>query len=167
MKSLCYDSPLGPLLIVEDNGHITEISFLAADTREKFHQPNPPSNQPGDATIADACIKELKAYFAGNLKTFTVPIKPAGTDFRKRVWAALMDIPYGQTISYKQLAQNIGQPGASRAVGGANNSNPISIIVPCHRVIGANGALVGYGGGLDNKTFLLNLEKNALTRGPQ
>jgi len=162
MISLCYDSPIGPLLIVEEDGYIIEISFMEADTRQKFRREERPAHQPNDATAASACIKELEAYFAGTLQKFTVPIKPNGTDFRKRVWEALMAIPYGKTISYKELAQNIGQPSASRAVGGANNNNPISIIVPCHRVIGANGALVGYGGGLDNKTFLLEHERNVL-----
>ena len=160
MISQCYNSPIGPLLIIEEAGYITEVSFMEADTRQKFRRVERPACQQNDAAVAKACIKELEAYFAGTLKKFTVPIKPSGTDFRKRVWEALMAIPYGKTISYKELARNIGQPGASRAVGGANNSNPISIIVPCHRVIGANGALVGYGGGLGNKTFLLNLEKN-------
>ena len=159
MTSLCYDSPLGPLLIVEQDSHITEISFMEADTRQKFHTTQRPFRQPSNAATATACIKELEAYFAGKLQKFTVPIKLNGTDFRKRVWQALLDIPYGQTISYKQLAHNIGQPNASRAVGGANNNNPISIVVPCHRVIGANGAMVGYGGGLNNKIFLLELEK--------
>jgi len=158
MISLCYDSPIGPLLIAEENGHIVEISFMEADTRAKFRQVERPQ-QSNDAVVATACIRELEAYFAGKLHTFTVPIKLNGTDFRKRVWAALMDIPYGQTISYKDLAHNIGQPSAMRAVGGANNHNPISIIVPCHRVIGADGSLTGYGGGLGNKTFLLDHEK--------
>jgi len=159
MKSLCYDSPIGPLLVVEEDGFIIEISFMEADTRQKFKKAERPVCNAEDAPVMTACIKELEAYFAGKLKKFTVPIKPKGTDFRKKVWAALMDIPYGHTISYKQLAENIGQPTASRAVGGANNNNPISIIVPCHRVIGADGALVGYGGGLDNKVFLLKHEK--------
>ena len=170
MTSTIFNSPLGPLLIAEEDGHITEISFMEADTRQKYRQssqPEHPSSQPPQnqasqiPNITATCIQQLDSYFAGKLKTFTVPIKPAGTDFRKRVWAALMDIPYGQTISYKQLAQNIGQPSAVRAVGGANNHNPISIIVPCHRVIGADGSLVGYGGGLGNKTSLLELERNA------
>ena len=159
MVSLCYDSPIGPLLVVEEDGHIVEISFMEADTRQKFRQTERPQGQQSGATVAAACVKELESYFSGKLQKFTVPIKLTGTDFRKRVWAALVNIPYGQTISYKQLAENIGQPGASRAVGGANNNNPISIIVPCHRVIGADGSLTGYGGGLDNKTFLLELEK--------
>jgi len=160
MTSLCYDSPIGPLLVVEADGHIVEISFMEADTRQKFRQTERPLCQPNAAAVATACIKELEAYFAGKLQTFTVPIKLNGTDFRKRVWEALMAIPYGQTISYKELAQNIGQPNASRAVGGANNNNPVSIIVPCHRVIGADGSLVGYGGGLNNKVFLLEHEKS-------
>ena len=159
MKTLCYNSPIGPLLIAEEDGHIVEISFMEADTRPEFRQGTQPQEAPVSAPVATACIEELKAYFAGELREFTVPLKPKGTDFRKRVWAALTTIPYGETISYKELATRIGQPKASRAVGGANNHNPISIIVPCHRVIGANGALVGYGGGLGNKEFLLNLEK--------
>ena len=157
MTSSIYNSPIGPLLIAEEDGCITEISFMAADTREKYRKETPPT-QPPTGVIA-ACIAELEAYFAGKLQDFTIPINLTGTDFRKRVWAALMTIPYGQTISYKELAQRIGQPSAMRAVGGANNHNPISIIVPCHRVIGANGALVGYGGGLDKKQFLLEHEK--------
>ena len=170
MTTLCYDSPIGPLLVAAENGYIVEISFMEADTRPKFNRLVLPAaaashesadEQSHDIAVAQACVAELEAYFAGKLKEFTVPVKLDGTDFRKRVWAALMDIPYGQTISYKQLAQNIGQPSAVRAVGGANNGNPISIIVPCHRVIGADGSLVGYGGGLNNKIFLLELEKNA------
>ena len=165
MTLLNYDSPIGPLLIAAEDGHIVEISFMEADTREKYRRPALHENneQASNTDAAVACIAELEAYFAGKLQVFTVPIKPTGTDFRKRVWAALMDIPYGKTISYKELAVSIGQPNASRAVGGANNNNPISIIVPCHRVIGADGSLTGYGGGLDNKTFLLELEKKSLS----
>ena len=159
MVSLCYNSPIGPLLIAEEDGCIVEISFMEADTRQKFNRIEKPSKHPEKAPVAKACIKELEAYFAGKLKEFTVPVKLHGTEFRKQVWDALMTIPYGETISYKQLAQRIGNPSAIRAVGGANNHNPVSIIVPCHRVIGADGKLVGYGGGLSNKTFLLDLEK--------
>ena len=151
-----YNSPIGPLLIAEENGAITEVSFMEADTRKKFHKTSTPAQPPTGVTAQ--CISELEAYFAGKLQDFTVPIAPSGTEFRKRVWAALTTIPYGQTISYKELAQRIGQPSAARAVGGANNHNPISIMVPCHRVIGANGALVGYGGGLENKRILLEHE---------
>ena len=163
MASLVYKSPIGPLLVAEDDEHIVEISFMEADTRKEFSleaKSTPQPSQPKENTsVAAACIAELEAYFAGKLKEFTVPIRLTGTDFRKKVWAALMTIPYGETISYKQLAERIGQPSAIRAVGGANHHNPVSIIVPCHRVIGASGTLTGYGGGLDNKAFLLELEK--------
>ena len=169
MVATRYESPIGPLLIKEDDGFIIEISFMEADTRVKFRtttQSDGAANAKGSKTaqspgssVTSACITQLDAYFTGKLQEFTVPIKLIGTDFRKKVWAALMTIPYGETISYKELALRIGQPKASRAVGGANNHNPISIIVPCHRVIGANGALVGYGGGLGCKEFLLGLEK--------
>ena len=160
MTSICYNSPIGPLLVAEDDGHIVEVSFMEADTRRKF-QGAAALSESTDSAVIKACIKELDAYFAGKLREFTVPIKLIGTDFRKKVWAALMTIPYGETISYKELAQRIGQPTAIRAVGGANHHNPVSIIVPCHRVVGAGGALVGYGGGVENKQFLLELEKKA------
>jgi len=161
MASLCYNSPIGPLLIAEEDGYIVEISFMKADTRKKFKDSERQLDplEESIAPVAATCIAELKAYFAGELKEFTVPIKLIGTNFRKKVWAALMTIPYGQTISYKQLAERIDNPKAVRAVGGANHHNPISIIVPCHRVIGADGSLTGYGGGVDNKSFLLELEK--------
>ena len=154
-----YNAPIGPLLIKEDDGHIVEVSFMEADTRPGFRDDTPLLHSSGTSAIIANCIRELDAYFSGILREFTVPIKLNGTDFQKRTWAALMTIPYGNTISYKQLAKRIGQPNAARAVGSANNRNPISIIVPCHRVVGANGALVGYGGGLGNKEFLLELEK--------
>ena len=160
MVKIIYESPMGPLLIAEEGGCIVEVSFMEADTRSEFRQAaDVMGNNPSHAPVAKACVSELEAYFAGNLKDFSVPIKLKGTDFRMQVWAALMTIPYGETISYKELAQRIGQPKAARAVGGANHHNPISIIVPCHRVIGASGTLTGYGGGLNNKEFLLALEK--------
>ncbi len=111
---------------------------------------------------------QLAAYFAGNLKVFTVRIDRealGGTDFQRRVWAGLEAIPYGVTISYGELARRLGQPAAVRAVGLANGRNPLSIIVPCHRVIGANGKLTGYGGGMERKQFLLELEKCELFLG--
>jgi len=102
----------------------------------------------------------LEEYFEGNRQRFDIPLDFAGTEFQKLVWTELLKIPYGQTRSYGQIAQAIGRPKAMRAVGAANGRNPISIIAPCHRVIGASGALTGFAGGLDNKTILLNLEKN-------
>jgi methylated-DNA-[protein]-cysteine S-methyltransferase len=102
---------------------------------------------------------QLKAYFAGKLREFDLPLAPQGTDFQQRVWLALLRIPYGATASYGDIARAVGEPGASRAVGAANGQNPVAIIIPCHRVIGANGTLTGYGGGLPNKKFLLELEQ--------
>jgi methylated-DNA-[protein]-cysteine S-methyltransferase len=101
---------------------------------------------------------QLTAYFAGELRDFDLPLAPVGTPFQERVWQALRDIPYGATTSYSALANRIGAPGAARAVGLANGRNPIAIIIPCHRVIGAGGTLVGYGGGLNRKRWLLDLE---------
>ena len=111
-----------------------------------------------DAAVLRQCEEELTAYFAGTLRTFTVPLQPVGTPFQLSVWGALRQIPYGETRTYAQIAKTIGNPKACRAVGMANNRNPISILIPCHRVIGAGGALVGYGGGLEAKKFLLSLE---------
>lgn len=148
MIKTTYNSPLGQLLLAAEDEYITGLYFADKD------------ESPGTASaVINTCIKELDAYFSGKLKNFTVPIKPKGTDFRMKVWAALMTIPYGETISYKELAELIGQPTAIRAVGGANHHNPISIIIPCHRVIGTDGKLTGYGGGLGNKEILLNLER--------
>ena len=104
--------------------------------------------------------QQLEEYFEGNRQRFDIPLDFAGTEFQKLVWTELLKIPYGQTRSYGQIAQAIGRPKAMRAVGAANGRNPISIIAPCHRVIGASGALTGFAGGLDNKTILMNLEKN-------
>jgi methylated-DNA-[protein]-cysteine S-methyltransferase len=109
-----------------------------------------------------AATEQLTAYFAGKLKRFEIPLGPAGTPFQQRVWTELQRIPYGKTISYGELANRIGNSKASRAVGLANGSNPISIIIPCHRVIGSNGKLVGYGGGLDTKRRLLDFESRQL-----
>lgn len=103
--------------------------------------------------------RQLGEYFAGERRTFDVPLSFAGTDFQKRVWAALLAIPFGETRSYGEIAQQLGAPGASRAVGAANGRNPISIIAPCHRVVGSNGKLTGFAGGLDAKAFLLALER--------
>lgn len=112
----------------------------------------------GENAIMQQAIQELTAYLNGELRTFTTPLAPQGTDFQQRVWQALQAIPYGQTKNYKQVAELIGNANASRAVGNANNKNPILFMIPCHRVIGANGKLVGYGAGLPLKEQLLKLE---------
>jgi methylated-DNA-[protein]-cysteine S-methyltransferase len=114
---------------------------------------------PRDDTQSTEVIEQLTAYFAGDLKDFDVPLTMAGTDFQRAVWTELQQIPYGETITYGELAERLGRPSASRAVGLANGKNPISIIVPCHRVIGSTGNLTGYGGGLPRKRYLLDFEQ--------
>jgi len=116
------------------------------------------------STMMRETLRQLRAYFAGELRTFDVPLEMIGTEFQRRVWQALRKIPYGETRSYSQLASRIGAPRAVRAVGAANGRNPIPIIVPCHRVIGASGHLVGFGGGLEWKRFLLDLEARNVAR---
>jgi len=145
-----YKSPLGDFLIEYDERHILSARFDREQTQP--HKPNP---------IIENCVKQLELYFAGKLKSFDLPLKPTGTDFQKAVWAALQLIPHGQTRSYGEIAAALGRPRAARAVGGANNKNPIYIIIPCHRVIAANAALTGYGGGIDRKAALLDLEKQS------
>ena len=115
-----------------------------------------------DSEAAAFATAQLSEYFAGERSEFDLPLHPVGTDFQLRVWEALLDVPYGETVSYGEIAEAIGNPGGSRAVGAANGRNPISIVAPCHRIIGANGSLTGYGGGLDRKAWLLNLEAQAL-----
>ena len=148
MKSLTFSSPVGNLLIRADEESIIEVSFAGEE-----------SVNDDDCDLLKRCVEELKMYFAGKLKDFTVPLKLIGTDFRKKCWEALRTIPYGETISYKELATKVGNSKACRAVGGANHHNPIVIIVPCHRVIGSSGSLTGFGGGLDKKQLLLELER--------
>lgn len=146
---LKYNSPLGELYLIEEENFLVEINFYNApkDTIEK------------ETSFLIKCRNELAEYFNKERKEFTIPIKLKGTDFQKKVWNSLLKIPFGETRSYKDIAIDIGNPKASRAVGMANNRNLLPIIVPCHRVIGSNKKLVGYGGGLDKKIFLLELEK--------
>ena len=146
-----YDTVLGSVTFVEEDG-----ALLAITT----HRPYEGIEQK-TALIKEA-YRQLSEYLKGERKAFDLPLNPKGTDFQKRVWRALCDIPYGETRSYKQIAEAIGNPKAVRAVGMANNRNPITIVVPCHRVIGADGKLVGYGGGLEMKEFLLRLESCSL-----
>ena len=140
-----FSTPLGNMRLCLENGAVTELVF---------------TDQPICGTENQA-VRQVNEYFFGKRREFDLIIAPEGTDFQKRVWQELTQIPYGVTISYGNLAIAAGNPKAARAVGMANNRNPISIIIPCHRVIGANGRLVGYGGGLDKKSFLLELEKNS------
>ena len=147
------DSPVGRLLLAGDGESLIQVSF----------QSGPRPQQPHDSWIADPApfrdvIAQLGEYFAGRRRRFDLPLRPRGTEFQRRVWRALTEIPYGGTICYGELARRIGKPSASRAVGLANGANPLPIIVPCHRVIGANGSLTGFGGGLPIKRQLLSLE---------
>lgn len=147
------DSPVGRLLLAGDEEGLRLISFpTEARTLETGWRRN--------ADAFKTTIQQLEAYFAGELTEFSVNIAPRGTSFQRLVWDALQQIPYGQTVSYGELARTIGRPTASRAVGAANGSNPLPIVVPCHRVIGSTGKLTGFGGGLDIKAALLALERN-------
>jgi methylated-DNA-[protein]-cysteine S-methyltransferase len=152
------DSPIGPLTLVADDG---KLAGLYMEVRG--HEPDAatlghPGTLDDDEVLAETA-SQLKSYFAGELTSFDLPLSLEGTDFQRAVWAGLRDIPYGETISYGELARRIGQPSASRAVGLANGRNPVSIVVPCHRVVGSDGSLTGYGGGLGRKQYLLALEQ--------
>jgi len=151
-----YDSPLGKLLLTGDGQVLFGVSF---PNDRNYARPDA-SGQPG-GTALQAAVQQLDAYFAGQLREFDLAVQPHGTAFQRRVWQALRTIPYGTTVSYGKIAQVLGQPTATRAVGAANGANPIPIVIPCHRVIGANGSLTGFGGGLAAKRWLLEHE-NAL-----
>lgn len=157
MTSLRYrtvDSPLGPLTLAGVGTTLTHLRMA-----EQTHEPDRSGWLPADARAFADVVDQLEAYFAGSLTEFDVEIQLDGTEFQRRVWAALRTIPYGETRSYGEIAAQIGSPAASRAVGLANGRNPIGIIVPCHRVIGSGGAMTGYGGGIDRKRALLSLER--------
>ncbi len=148
------DSPVGPLHLAAADGVLCRLSL-----QDQRHAPDPDElGTRDDDALADVRA-QLAAYFAGDLREFDLPLRLDGTSFQQRVWAALREIPYGETISYGELAERVGSPGASRAVGLANGRNPVAIIVPCHRVIAADGTLGGYGGGLERKRRLLDLEQ--------
>lgn len=175
MRYGCYmDSPVGKLQLVEKDGSLTHVLFCSR------REPKPPGGNGHEvlAKVAGKTVyfteectpllkkvkKELEEYFAGKRRTFTIPMDPEGTPFQRKAWEGLRTIPYGQTRTYKQMAEYAQCPLGYRAIGMANNKNPISIIVPCHRVIGSDGKLVGFGGGLDKKELLLELEKSVLKR---
>ena len=150
-----YDSPIGPLVLVSDDDALTALHLP--------HQGEPahvaPEWKRAPSRLRDAHA-QLDAYFAGKLLAFDLDLAPRGTPFQRRVWDELLAIPYGDTISYLELARRIGNPSAMRAVGAANGANPIALIIPCHRVIGSNGTLTGYGGGLPAKQWLLDHERH-------
>lgn len=146
-------SPVGELLLVARREAIVGIYFDGADRPPDFSDV-----RRSTAPCLRMAAEQLSAYFAGSLRRFQLPLDPAGTPFQLRVWERLREIPFGATVSYGEVARGIGHPGASRAVGAANGRNPIAIVVPCHRVIGADGRLTGYGGGLERKQWLLDHE---------
>jgi len=151
------DSPLGPILVAGDGRDLCAIGF-PEDSRA---QRPAPDWRRDDAVFAEAA-RQLRAYFAGELQRFDLPLAFAGTPFQRTVWQALLEIPYGRTVSYGELARRIGRPRASRAVGAANGTNPLPIVAPCHRVVGHDGRLTGFGGGLPAKRFLLAHERRTL-----
>ena len=144
------DTPAGTLEILADANHVRQIEFVGR------------SRQANGNKLTREAAKQLKAYFAGKRQQFDLPLAQEGTDFQQQVWQALQGIPYGITCSYSDIAGRIGRPKAVRAVGAANGQNKIAIVIPCHRVIGSNGTLTGYAGGLDKKEILLKLEGSLL-----
>jgi len=153
-----YESPVGTLLLAGESNALRRVSF-----ENSKHSAPPRTDWKLDKEPFSEVIRQLQAYFGGELKDFDLPLSLEGTEFQLRVWNALRAIPYGETISYARLAERIGNPKAVRAVGLANGSNPIPIIVPCHRVIGSDGSLTGFGGGLSTKKMLLELENKQLS----
>ena len=156
VNAIIHDSPVGPLTLVSDGDWLVGLHFEGW---------NPPASalHKSDALLAETA-RQLDAYFAGLHRTFDLPLAPRGTPFQQRVWSALRAIPFGETRSYGQLAAALGKPSAMRAVGAANGRNPIAIVVPCHRVIGADGSLTGFGGGIERKRVLLRLEQGSELR---
>lgn len=146
-----YETPIGKLKIIEDGESIVEVCFEQEEIKYE-------NIKILETDLLKDAGKQLNEYFNGERKEFNLPLNPKGTEFQKKVWNALLNIPYGKTASYKDIAIMVGNDKASRAIGMANNRNPIPILIPCHRVIGSNGKLVGYGGGLDIKIKLLDLE---------
>jgi methylated-DNA-[protein]-cysteine S-methyltransferase len=149
------ESPVGTLTLTAVDGRLTGLHMDG-----QRHAPTSSEDWERDDDGLAAAVDQLEAYFAGSRETFDVPLDLQGTDFQRRVWAGLLEIPYGETMSYGELARRVARPGASRAVGLANGRNPVAIVVPCHRVIGADGTLTGYGGGLDRKVWLLDHERS-------
>jgi methylated-DNA-[protein]-cysteine S-methyltransferase len=156
------DSPLGDILLAQNDRGISHICFQAGDTVIV-----PESSWRQDDAAFVAAVEQLEAYFAGELQDFNLSLAAKGTPFQQEVWQFLQTIPYGQTTSYGAIAQAMGKPNATRAVGAANGRNPIPIIIPCHRVVGSNGKLTGYAGGLQIKQALLSLEGNGRIEVPQ
>lgn len=150
MPMYLYELKIGKIVIAENNGKITNLYF----ENDKI----PQEMKVYETPILKEAARQLKSYVEGDLKEFSLPLEPQGTPFMKNVWLKLCEIPYGKTVSYKSIATKMGNPNASRAIGLANNRNPIPIFIPCHRVIGADGSLIGYRGGIKLKKTLLDME---------
>ena len=149
-----YDAPIGTMIIISNGDAIIEIDHV---NHEELMTSNPDE-------LCQLATKQLDEYFVGKRTSFDLPLQPKGTDFQLKAWVALTTIPYGETISYGEQAKRMDNPKAVRAVGGANGKNPFSIVVPCHRVIGANGTLTGYTGGMNRKEWLLDFERSVIDR---
>lgn len=154
MKLYHYETAIGRISVAEKSGRITDLFFEADQLPYCFEL--------SETAILKEAFRQLESYLAGNLKEFSLPLEPQGTVFMQSVWQALGKIPYGTTASYKDVAVAVGKPNAARAVGQANNRNPLPVFIPCHRVIGTNGKLVGYSSGVDLKEKLLDIERRHL-----
>ncbi len=157
LRRITVDSPIGPLVVAADAWGLRHILF--PDDGQPAQLPEGSVDLDPDYPPLIAADQQLREYFEGTRETFELALHPIGTDFQQLAWRALADIPYGQTITYREQAEAIGRPGATQAVGAANGANPLPIVVPCHRVVGADGSLIGFGGGLETKRQLLDLEQ--------
>jgi methylated-DNA-[protein]-cysteine S-methyltransferase len=162
IQQMEFDTPLGTMRAVARDGCLAALDFLAAEVAAKPAEPSPAT---GIAPLLRRVREQVLAYFDGRLRRFDLPLELQGTAFQRRVWERLRQIPYGETIAYGRLASALGMPGSARAVGGAVGRNPVPLVVPCHRVIGHDGKLVGFASGLDRKRFLLALERSAQSGG--
>ncbi len=150
-----FESPLGPVMAVADDEGITHVDFIDAKYARRIgpdwvHDPQAP--------VLRECVRQLAEYYDGNRTTFDLPLAPRGTEFQRRVWDEIAHVPYGKTITYGELAKRAGAPGHARAAGAATGRNPVGVVIPCHRIVGADGSLTGYAGGLERKRELLELE---------
>ncbi len=152
MTHMCVDSPIGKLTLFARDGKLVGVHFAPGAP--------PVNSREGTEPVLEAAAAQLREYFAGERTAFDLPLELAGTAFQQEAWRALAEIPYGETVSYGEQARRLGRPDAVRAVGAANGRNPIPIVLPCHRVIGADGSLTGFGGGLEAKRRLLDLERS-------
>lgn len=161
MKQALFSSPIGLIRVIVEKGHVTHLDFMDDDTQAAggySAEAQVRSSVNGeDERVAMDTLRQLEQYFKGERRDFNLPLCPSGTDFQRKAWRILLQIPYGETISYGEESRRIGRPKAARAVGGANHRNPLPILIPCHRVVAAHG-LGGYGGGVERKKYLLRLE---------